>query len=97
VSTKDADHPGWDFQVAPNPFQNEPKARYSLDKPEAIVFSLADLSGKVIRIYQSGRQSAGTHELPSNAIDFRTLPAGVYFLTGTGATKVVTRKLVKMD
>jgi PKD repeat protein len=97
VSTKDANHPGWDFQVAPNPFQNEPKARYSLDKPEAIAFSLSDISGKVILTYQSGRQSPGTHELPSNAIEFRALPAGVYFLTGTSATNVVTKKLVKMD
>lgn len=97
VSSPDAAALGWDFQVAPNPFRDNLRIRYTLAKPGELGFVLTDMSGKVMLDFNTGRQSAGSHELPVTSGLFKSLPAGVYFLKGTGAAGAVTRKLVKMD
>ncbi|HEX2899212.1 MAG TPA: M43 family zinc metalloprotease [Bacteroidia bacterium] len=97
VSAPDANAIGWDFQVAPNPFHDDLRISFALAKPEAISFTMTDVSGKVMFRHDAGRQSQGYHQLPLAAAEFRSLPAGVYFLKGETGSGAVTRKLVKMN
>lgn len=98
VAAPDPSVAGWNFQVVPNPFQDEVRILYSLARTETVSFSLTDVSGKMRFRHDAGRQAAGEHEWPLTGASFRTLPAGVYFLQGTTSSgSMVTRKLVKVE
>jgi PKD repeat protein len=95
VGNEDPTSLGWDFTVAPNPFQHDLRIHYTLQRPTAMAFVLTDVSGKALARFQTEKQGAGRHELTVEAV--RALPAGIYFLKGTGAGGSMTRKLVKMN
>jgi PKD repeat protein len=97
VSASDPSVPLWDFQVGPNPFQDEFKISYVLAKAETIVFSITDVSGKVVLRHEAGRQAPGYHQLPMDNAVSKALPAGVYFLKGESNSGSITRKLIKMN
>ncbi len=86
----------WDFQVAPNPFSQDLHIDYTLQRPTAMSFVLMDISGKAMMRLDLEKQNAGRHQLPLSAT-VRDLPAGVYFLKGTGSDGTITRKLIKMN
>jgi PKD repeat protein len=88
---------GWDFTVAPNPFHQDLRIEYTLQRPTVMEFVVTDVSGKVLSHTLTEKQSAGRHSLTAAAASLRDLPAGIYFLKGTSSTGSITRKLVKMN
>lgn len=97
VSAADPRQNDWNFQVAPNPFSDDLRIDYSLDRSGELTFVLTDVSGKTLMHADAGRQSAGQHSFRVNAELVRSLPAGIYFLKGTGTNGSITRKLVKVN
>ena len=60
----------------PNPFGQRTTVRYSLSHPEPVSLALYDALGRVVKTFDEGLMSAGTHEILIEAGD---LPAGIYF------------------
>lgn len=97
VSATDPNALTWSFEAGPNPFKNDLKVSYVLQRSEAIEFSLSDLSGKQLFYQKLGRQAAGRHDISFDSEALRNLPAGVYFLKGQAGEGTITRKLIKMN
>ncbi|MGD1845273.1 MAG: T9SS type A sorting domain-containing protein [Salibacteraceae bacterium] len=78
-------------QNQPNPFIGVTTIPYTLDQSTAVTLEVMDVTGKIIRVQNLGKQSAGAYLLEFDAND---LNSGIYFYTMTTAEGVrVTRKL----
>lgn len=68
------------LSVFPNPVNDQMTLSYRLPAEQPIQLTLADLNGRLITEFYSGRQTAGEHRLPVDLSRFQ-LSAGSYLLT----------------
>lgn len=66
-----------ELSLAPNPFKDQTRIRYSLSKSAAVTLKAYNLAGQLVATLVQGDQTAGQHEADWNA---GNLPAGVYLL-----------------
>lgn len=83
----------WDrFAIAsPNPFNEELSVYINVDKIQRVAFTLADMSGRIIRS-RNGTYNEGTAEVK---FDTGKLPRGVYFLKVEGEYFSEVQRVVK--
>lgn len=67
----------YNVQVYPNPFSNEFRLVYQLQRPETIEISCYDMTGKLVRKFEPYTPAAGYYERP---IKLDTEAAGIYML-----------------
>ena len=65
----------FDFNVYPNPFNEQATVSFTINKDENVVVRLLDLSGKQVALLANGKYSAGDHKLNLSA---EGLPKGFY-------------------
>ncbi|MDH5627832.1 MAG: T9SS type A sorting domain-containing protein, partial [Candidatus Krumholzibacteria bacterium] len=76
----------------PNPVSGMARIGYSLDRDETVSVALYDVRGRrVATLLDSARRPAGTWQLD---LPTRGLPAGVYFVKLSSASRSVSRKIV---
>ena len=81
---------------SPNPFDRTTTISYELGSASSVMFTLADVTGRVVRCLAAGPQTIGFHSTMWDGRDARgrKLPAGVYFCRmqagGTTATRRIT-------
>ncbi len=81
-----------EVRVSPNPFYREVSVEFTLQQPTEVVFTLTDISGKVINA-QKRTAAAGTQV---QSLKFDVQAAGVYFLQMQAEKESVVLKLVKI-
>jgi len=88
-----------DFQLQqnyPNPFN--PSTQITFNIPQAGIFELAvyDLTGRKIRVLESGKLTAGQHTAEWNAVNEsgRKAASGIYFYQLKGKNISLTKKMV---
>ena len=85
-----ADHMSLDLTVAPNPFNNETRISYKLEKASLVRLELLDMAGRVVFVLQKGWIEAGDHSV---AFGSEHLPSGIYFARLSGNGQSVIKKL----
>jgi len=85
-----------DFQVGPNPFEQNLQVVYNLTKSGSTRFDLMDLSGRVLVSQNTGMKAAGTHRFSLDEGVLQSIAPGAYLLRGTGPNGVAIRKVIKM-
>ncbi len=78
-------------QNYPNPFTASTEISYALNQAENVILEIMDISGKVVRHIDQGRQAAGVHTYSLNA---QELDAGIYFYTLKAGQFEQTRRMV---
>ena len=92
VAAQDLPHRVALHPAYPNPFNPTVTITYTLAEPSRVRLNVFDLSGRqVATLGQSGRKSAGRHEL---LWDARNRDSGVYILRLEAGTAVRSQKLV---
>lgn len=83
------------YPAYPNPFNPETKIKYDLPKDDAVHIGIYDITGKTIKLINTGKQNKGTYEI---SITNELLSSGVYFLkilTSSGLNAVQKLVLLK--
>ena len=86
--------------VWPNPFTNQARIAFAVDRPGAVTLSIVDLTGRSIRTLRAGD---GTNSSPQTLIwdghreDGRSAPAGVYWVRLQWAGGVDQRRVIKLE
>ena len=79
--------------IYPNPFKEEARFSFSLNKNEQVGLSVMDLLGKETVIFPSQIFATGEHHLTLKASDLN-LSKGIYFLRFTQGDKVTVKKII---
>lgn len=79
-----------ELSVTPNPFSRRTTLSYGVPKAGNVVLTLADASGRPVKVLAHGRREAGRYAVSLESCD---LSAGVYFYTLTTEGLSLTRKL----
>jgi len=82
--------------TAPNPFREQTRIEFSLEKASSIVLDIYSVDGSLVSRLADGYFDKGTHNISWGGIDpeGRTLPAGIYFLRISDGESAITRKVV---
>jgi Secretion system C-terminal sorting domain len=78
-------------QNYPNPFNKETTISYSLTKASAVIFTVYDVTGRVITTNNYGNVAAGKYNINLSA---NTFSPGIYFYSFNVNGSVVTKKMV---
>jgi len=81
---------GFDFY--PNPASTLVNIEYQLLSPGSVTISLLDLSGKLLKNLDQGRQNTGSYKAN---LDLTDLPSGLYYLRIQANNRVSVKKLIK--
>lgn len=77
ISVAEMEEKGFDLgQNYPNPYNNDTRIDYNLDKGGSVAFQIVDVTGKVVYDRQIGAQPAGAYVLN---IDGTNFSAGLYY------------------
>ncbi len=79
--------------VYPNPFTDQTKIRYELDRKTKVVINLYNSSGELFQTLLSEQKEAGNHELRFSSGIF---PAGIYFYRISTDSKQATGRMILM-
>jgi hypothetical protein len=81
--------------IYPNPFNPRTVIAFELAETGPIELAIYDLGGRLVRVMESGTQSAGRHESTWDGQDNtgRAVPTGTYFCRLNTAQGSQTRKL----
>jgi len=79
---------GFLFSAYPNPFNAELELRFTLDRPDRVILSLIDPTGRQIALLSEGHYPPGAH---MTAVSLPNLPSGQYYakLAGTRMERVI--------
>ncbi len=82
--------------VNPNPFQSEATISFNLKKTENVKVEIVDNTGKVVKVLQSGKLSAGEQSFVWNgkSEDGKKLPSGSYLVSIAGETINASKTIV---
>lgn len=80
----------------PNPFNPTTSIRYEMSAAQRVELSVFNVSGRLVRVLESGIATAGVHETTWDGRDGHGIAAasGVYYLRLSGEREAVTRKIV---
>lgn len=78
------------MQNHPNPFNGLSTIQYTLTENSNVIFTVTDLTGRVVKVIENTNVSAGKHNLVLNSTDFAP---GLYNYTLTSNSKSVTKKM----
>ncbi len=86
-------------QNCPNPFNPGTQIRYELYEPQAVRLALYDLRGRLVRLFQLGRQHASAYDVYWDGLDLLGEPAGsgIYICRLETSTGSQTIKLILME
>ena len=79
--------------VPPNPFNPGTNISYTLPVSGNIVLKIFDITGREVKILDSGYKEAGRHTITLNAGSFAS---GVYFYQLSTGSFVATKKFILM-
>ncbi len=79
------------LKVTPSPFSSSASISYQLEQPSEVIIQMFDQFGRTIKIFETGRQTAGDHLF---RLDGTSIPAGIYFLRLVAGEKVETVKVI---
>ncbi|MEM1327204.1 MAG: zinc-dependent metalloprotease [Bacteroidota bacterium] len=65
------------LKIAPNPTNANTQVTFYLPKTSQVQLHLFDANGRLLKTFQNGNFSAGTHQLE---VDMRTQPSGMYYV-----------------
>lgn len=92
MSAQDFESNGYKLsQNAPNPSNGATNISYEMPSNGEVVFTVTDLSGKVVSIENVGNRNAGKHTYQLNT---ENLNAGVYFYTMTSNGNKLTKRMI---
>lgn len=78
-------------QNMPNPANGNTSIGYSLKQNSDVVFTIVDVTGKVVYNENMGNKAAGTYSLN---LDVNQFANGVYYYTMTAGAEKITKKMV---
>jgi hypothetical protein len=78
-------------QNYPNPFNAVTEISFDLTTPSVARLEIFDITGRLARTLDFGRQSAGPHSVN---FDGSALPSGLYFYRLTAGAQLATRKMI---
>jgi hypothetical protein len=83
--------------IYPNPFNPRTVIEFELAEAGPIELAIYDLGGRLVRVMESGTQSAGRHEATWDGQDNagRAVPTGTYFCRLSTQQGSQTRKLTR--
>ncbi|MFC1746756.1 FlgD immunoglobulin-like domain containing protein [Candidatus Neomarinimicrobiota bacterium] len=83
---------------SPNPFNPDTRISYSLPADATVTVRIYNLTGQVVRTYQQGFQTAGSHDLTwdGNLSDGSPASTGVYLYQIQAGNNVVTKRMTLM-
>ena len=84
------------FPAWPNPFNGETRLSYRLARPSAVRLSIYSVSGRRVRVVDTGFRTAGTHGAPWDGRDEagRPVSPGIYFARLETADERFTEKVI---
>jgi hypothetical protein len=82
----------------PNPFNPSTQIVYTLTEPAVVEVAIYNLTGRLMRSYRQGSQSAGSYSLDWNgrAANGMPAPSGVYFYRIQAGNEVFTDRMLLM-
>jgi len=85
--------------VSPNPTQGTARLRYSLADASEVRLDIFDVTGRLVRRFAPGMQSAGAHSLLWDGRDLegRKVPSGVYLYVFQGPGARARGRLMLLD
>lgn len=90
-STNNIDTDELEFQVYPNPINEQSIIDFTLAKAEELELNILTINGQLIKSLLSGKQIAGKHRVLLAGLN---LPSGIYNCQLKTATQVFTKKIV---
>jgi len=80
----------------PNPFNNEIKIPYNMDRKDIISAKIFNLKGQLVVELYNGKKEAGNHYLTWNGLNNleQEVPSGTYVLVVNNEQKFYTQKLL---
>ncbi|MFI5149820.1 MAG: T9SS type A sorting domain-containing protein [Bacteroidia bacterium] len=78
-------------QNIPNPFNGNTEIAYELGNNSDVVFSVYDISGRIVMEQKEGTQAAGKHTISLNASSFTK---GIYFYSVKANGSSLSRKMI---
>jgi PA domain/FlgD Ig-like domain len=83
---------------SPNPFGGRTTIHFALDREDAVMLGVYDLSGRLIRRLHQGPLGAGDHAIPWDGQDVsgRRMPPGIYLYTLETGSRRESRHMVLM-
>jgi hypothetical protein len=85
-------HPDF-FQNYPNPFNQTTRIQFTLLKPDRVLLTVYDISGKEIGRLVNSRMDAGTHILEWNTSNYSS---GTYLIRFEAGGNAVSKKVIIM-
>ncbi|HXC03745.1 MAG TPA: T9SS type A sorting domain-containing protein, partial [Bacteroidia bacterium] len=79
------------FQNIPNPFSGISEIGYELGSSSAVVFSIYDLTGRVVMERNFGIMDSGRHSISVDAAEFKT---GIYFYSLKASGVALSKKMI---
>ncbi len=82
----------------PNPFNPNTQIAYTLEEPAVVEVAIYNLTGRLMRSYRQGSQSAGSYSVYWNGrtADGQPAPSGVYFYRIQAGNEVLTDRMLLM-
>jgi hypothetical protein len=82
----------------PNPFNPNTQISYTLTEPAVVEVAIYNLTGRLMRSYRQGSQSAGSYSVYWNGrtADGLSAPSGVYFYRIRAGNEVFTDRMLLM-
>ncbi len=80
----------------PNPFNPETQISYTIEQPGEVAVSIFNLNGQMIRTYNVGEKSAGTHSVKWNGelLNGNQAPSGIYFFRIQSGQEEITKSML---
>ena len=81
---------------APNPFNPSTRINYSLDEPAQVSVKIFNINGQLIRSYEPGVQSSGSHSIQWNGLDEagQRVTSGTYLYHVTIGDESITNRML---
>jgi hypothetical protein len=82
----------------PNPFNPNTQIVYTLTEPAVVEVAIYNLTGRLMRSYRQGSQSAGSHSVywDGRTADDLLAPSGLYFYRIQAGNEVFTDRMLLM-
>jgi len=82
----------------PNPFTDATSVRFALPRDENVRVSVVDVAGRLVRVLDERRRTAGAHDVAWDGLDAQgaRVAAGVFFVRVSTASGELTERVVRV-